>query len=217
MKNIFIAESAPLFLQGLVSTLSSLPNFKVKGHFSNRNGLLEGMEEGMPEVLLLDAQLDGLSFTRKKNYLWQDWPEVKTILMHTLSNPDPGLIKNYLSCGLKGFLLKTIGPSELISAINTVTEGDIFIQELLRCQLWRQSLGLSTKRKLCTQLTKREREVLQLIVEEKSTQEIADQLYIAFSTVETHRKNLILKLGVKNTAGLVREALCQQLYPIHFS
>ena len=122
-------------------------------------------------------------------------------------------LKYCLSRGLGGYLLYSVTAENLIAAAAAVSKGECYIDPDLRTywvdmQLGNERHSLGT---FAIELTRREREVLQLIVEEFTTSEIADRLFIATSTVESHRANILAKLGVRNVAGLVREAIRRQL------
>ncbi len=122
-------------------------------------------------------------------------------------------IRQNLSAGVSGHLLKNISAEELALAVEEIKQGKIYVQASLREVSFENKLGLRASKPMKTNLTRRELEIIQLIVEEYSTPEIAGKLFISANTVESHRKNLIVKLGVKNTAGIVREAIRLQLYP----
>jgi DNA-binding NarL/FixJ family response regulator len=124
---------------------------------------------------------------------------------------DPSAVRKCLKNGACGYLLRSVTADELIQGIRTVLAGGIYIQESVRQEVLQVSLGLKKSRLESASLTSREEEVLRLIVEEYTTEEIAGKLFISLNTAESHRKNIIAKLGVRNTAGLVREALRMRL------
>ena len=113
--------------------------------------------------------------------------------------------------GALGYLLKNTSREELIEAIRSVFKGEQYLQPEIKEALLSASLGNPVRGSYVPKLTRREKEVLTLIVEEMTTAEIAEQLCISPKTVETHRLNLIQKLGVRNSAGLVKEALTKDL------
>jgi DNA-binding NarL/FixJ family response regulator len=120
-------------------------------------------------------------------------------------------IHGYYQQGIFGYLPKTSGRDDILEMIHSVKDGNVFISNtLLQCvNSW---TGTPIKKHINYQLTPREKEVLNLIVEEYSTKEIADKLFVCPCTIETHRLNLIQKLEVKNTAGLVRKAVQERLW-----
>jgi DNA-binding NarL/FixJ family response regulator len=109
--------------------------------------------------------------------------------------------------GASGYLLKNAGKATLLKAIDAVQRGNTYIDESLKNNLLEESLTGRRRSMFEIPLTKREKEILKLIAEEHTNQEIADKLFVSLRTVEAHRLNLTQKLGVKNTAGLVKEAM----------
>ena len=207
---MFVAESYPLFRQAVQELISHSEGFTIAGVAHSSQGLPEEENLSAVNVLLID-----LSETPER--VCQIIGEVKKRL--------PGLAiiaidiereSNYLRKCLQhqadGFLLKTVESSELLHAVRTVASGNKYIQQVLREELPEWLAHINIRKKNETVLTKREKEVLHLIVEELTTKEIADRLFVSMCTVETHRLHLINKLGVKNTAGLVREAIHLRLY-----
>jgi DNA-binding NarL/FixJ family response regulator len=116
-------------------------------------------------------------------------------------------MKQMLQKGCLGYLLKDVSPEILIRAIETVNNGEQFLNEDLKKQLLNSLSGQDSKQLI----TRREKEILKLILEENTNQEIANKLFLSLRTVENHRNNLLQKLNVKNTAGLVKVALQEGL------
>ena len=129
---------------------------------------------------------------------------------------ESSLIKLMLSKGAKGYVLKNATSEELVTAIKTVYDGKMYLDDTAN-EIVINTMTNSNKKKNQQQspfpkLSRREKEVLQLILNEHTTQEIADKLFISFGTVETHRRNMLIKTGTRNTAGLVRVALEYELH-----
>ncbi len=127
---------------------------------------------------------------------------------------ESSLIKMMLGNGTKGYVLKNTGQDEVIQAINTVYSGKMYLDEAVN-DIVTNSVAISTAAKANNPfptLSRREKEVLQLILDEYTTQEIANKLFISFGTVETHRRNMLIKTGARNTAGLVRIAFEYELH-----
>lgn len=127
-------------------------------------------------------------------------------------NNDPVVIKSFLKVGVKGYLLPYCNIKNINNAIRQIDKGRVFIDPDLSQILTNSLLEIGPQKSKSASLTKREKQILQLIIEEYTTQEIANKLFISFCTVETHRLHLIQKMGVRNTAGLVREALSRNIY-----
>jgi len=179
---------------------------KIINAYHTVNDTIKGLLEITPQVLLLDINLpDGNGILLCKQ-LKETYKDLKII---ALSNyEDISFIKQIIKNGANGYLLKNTNKNELIEAIKAVSINQLFLPEKLQRVLLNDSLGKPTNSSFfIPTLTRREKEVLILIVKENTTEEIAEQLFITSKTVEAHRSNLIQKLGVKNVAGLVRVAI----------
>jgi DNA-binding NarL/FixJ family response regulator len=172
---------------------------------------LQTIPEVKPDVVLLDINMPGINGIETCKALMKQMPELKIIAISM--HKESSLIKLMLSNGAKGYVLKNAGKQELIDAIETVYKGGMYLDETVN-EIVVQSVANSSRQKETSPfptLSKREKEILGLILEEHTTQEIADLLHISFGTVETHRRNMLIKTGARNTAGLVRIALEYEL------
>ena len=159
------------------------------------------------DVLLLDVNLtlaDGLVICKQ---LCQQYPALHIIML--TSYEETNFVRAAFRNGASGYLLKNASYAEISEAVQVVCRGERYIARRMRDLLLADGLGLSatTAPGYSPLLTRRELDVLLLIVQELTNQEMADQLCISAKTIETHRMNLIQKMGVKNTAGLVRVAM----------
>jgi len=206
MIRIAITDDHLMVVEGLKTMLKHVNDIEIIGAYHTVKETLEGLLDGTPQVLLLDINLPDGNGIQLSKQLKETYQELKII---ALSNyEDIAFIKQIMKNGASGYLLKNTDKNELIKAIKTVVSGDIFLPEKLQRQLLNDSLGKPTNSSFFIPvLTRREKEVLALIVKEHTTDEIASQLFITSKTVEAHRSNLIQKLEVKNVAGLVRVAL----------
>ncbi len=205
MIKLAITDDQVIILNGLQKILADVPDITVTGIYKNGDELLSGMETELPDVLLLDLQMPGKTGIELAAILTKQYRNVKII---ALTNIDVvAQIKKVLKQGVTGYLLKDASPEILVEAIHTVHSGGQYIQEHLR-QALLSSFSNSTGRQI---VTRREKEILQLIVDEFTNQEIADKLFLSLRTVENHRNNLLQKLDVKNTAGLVKVAIQEGL------
>lgn len=178
----------------------------------------EDGEEGVEKVkvkdfdlVIMDYQLPGMNGVMATNAIMIYKSETKIL---ALSNYDEYMhISNMITAGTKGFVLKSIGPDELILAIETVLKGKYYYSsdvatKLINFQNDSLHLGAVSKdNKKFGMLSKRQIEILKLIIKEYSTQEIADQLGLTKRTVDAHKYNMIIKLNVKGVAGLIRYAM----------
>lgn len=204
---IFIADDHQMFSQGIQAILDHESEFSIVGTAPTGKRLLAMLRNSDPaDVVLMDIsmpEMDGLETTR---HVRKEWPQTKIIVL--TMHKEPGLIKGMLEAGADGFILKNTGKAELEHAIRTVVGGETyFSKEVMESMMRSYRFPGQAEGNPEVRITKREKEVLQLIVQEKTAQEIADQLCISQHTVDSHRKNLLSKLGVRNTAGLVKYAL----------
>jgi len=201
MISLAITDDQVIILNGLQKILADVPNISITGIYNSGDELLEGLAKQQPDVLLLDIQMPGKTGIELAAIITKTYKQIKII---ALTNIDViAQIKKILQLGVMGYLLKDASPETIVSAIETVYAGDQYIQEELKQQLLK-SLSSPNSRQI---VTRREKEILQLIVDEFTNQEIADKLYLSLRTVENHRNNLLQKLEVKNTAGLVKVAI----------
>ncbi|MBK8967286.1 MAG: response regulator transcription factor [Saprospiraceae bacterium] len=207
MIRIFIADDHVMFAEGLESMLADEPDFEICGRARNAADTLAQVPEILPDVLLLDINLpdqSGLDVCKK---LRADCPDVK-ILALSMHN-DESFISAMLSLGAQGYVLKNTGKTELCTAIRALAAGKTyFTQEvtdtMMKSLMRERKAGVA---KEPPKISRREKEVLKLIMDEQTTQEIAAQLFLSEKTVESHRAALLAKLGARNTAGLVKTAL----------
>ncbi|NQX76196.1 response regulator transcription factor [Gilvibacter sp.] len=206
---IAITDDHQLVLQGIKSMLSDTEEVNVVAGFSTAEQTLQGLASSEAEVLLLDINLpdlDGISLSKK---LLQQQPELKIIALTNFE--DLSFVKRMLKNGVHGYLLKNTDKLELISALKAVLSGEIYLQKDLQKRLLLNDTKSNSRNQLIPKLTRREQEVLQAIAEELTTKEISEKLFISPKTVETHRMNLMSKLGAKNSVGIIKIALENEL------
>lgn len=204
MIEIAITDDHPIVIEGIRMMLKSSKEIIVAQSFSSLTEMFEKMDDCI-KVLLLDINLpDGNGITACKDLVFK-FPHLKIIALTNFE--DVTFIKQIMKNGAVGYLLKNTGKNELVEAIKTVLQGDVYLQKNIKEILLNESLGKgSLSSFFIPKLTSREKEVLELIIKEFTTHEIAEKIFISVKTVESHRNNLMQKLGVKNSAGLVRVA-----------
>ncbi|WP_396632863.1 response regulator [Maribacter sp. R86514] len=208
MIQIAITDDHELVMQGIESMLQKT-DVKVIGKYTNAVSTLQALAESQPEILLLDINLPDINGIDLCKQLVKLYPTLKIIALS--SHDDTSFVKRILRNGAHGYLLKNTGKEELLEAFETVLSGGQYLQKNIQQKLLNQSLGTKKRNTLKPKLTRREKEVLAAICEEHTTQEIADQLFVSPKTVETHRMNLISKLGARNSVGLVKIAMEMEL------
>lgn len=206
MIKVAITDDHPLVIDGLRTALQLQPDIEIIGTYLSGMELFNGLKNQVPDVLLLDLQLPDKNGSELVPLILQQHPEMHILILSGMESSP--YIKEMMRKGCKGYLLKgSTNQSILVNAIRQVYNGELFIDATLKEQLLMEMLVTKRKaNKINPKITQREKEVLRLVAKECSNQEIADQLFISLRTVETHRYNLLQKLDVKNTAGLLRAA-----------
>ena len=212
MIHVFIIDDHKMVIEGMQLLLQHEKDIKVIGTAISGEEGLELVPKTNVDVILLDINMPGINGIDTCKELLKINPDLKIIAISM--HKESSLIKLMLSSGAKGYVLKNAGQDEVIEAIKTVYEGKMYLDATVN-DIVVKSVASNTNNTLNSpfpSLSRREKEVLKLILDEHTTQEIADKLFISFGTVETHRRNMLIKTGVRNTAGLVRTALEYELY-----
>lgn len=207
MKHIEVAitDDHPIVVNGLKKVLDDFAHIEVTAVYHTGNALLQGIAQRQPDVLLLDMHLPDTTGIEIARVITKKYPQVRILV---LSSSDVLLqVKKMLQLGCAGYILKDSDDMTIVTAIETVYGGGQFLSPVLQQRVVDDMFKTRNAEKKQAMLTKREKEVLQLIIDEHTSQEIANMLFISPHTVENHRISLMQKLEVKNTAGLVKKAL----------
>ncbi len=207
---ISIVDDHMLVIGGMEKFISRYPQLELTSTYSNGAALMEGLQTCQPDILLLDIQMPGKTGEELLPVIRKKYPSVRIIALTGYNTPY--YIQTMMANGCDGYLLKNTGEDDLIEAIETVYDGNKYIEksikeDLLFSILKQEKRGMMVK----SRLSSREKEILRLIMEENTSAEIAERLHINIRTVERNRLNLMLKLQVKNTAGLVKLTIKQNL------
>lgn len=211
--HVAIAEDQRLFRECLVSLLNGFERIKVNVEVANGKELLANLYvvAPTPQVVLLDLtmpEMNGLETTRQLKKLF---PDIKIIILSVHS--EERHIVHMVSEGVNGYLVKNAELSEVVQAVNSVHEKGFYFNEAMLRAI---HTGMANKHEKSynpnSPLTAREKEILELICQEHTTQEIAEKLFLSVRTVDGHRNNLLEKTGARNTAGLVIYALRHDLF-----
>lgn len=207
MIHVFIVDDHKMVIDGMQLLLKDEIDITVVGTAINGEESIAEIPKQKVDVVLLDINMPGINGIDTCKQLLKDNPDLKivAISMHKESS----LIKLMLNSGAKGYVLKNAGQNEVIDAIKTVHQNKMYLDDTVN-EIVLNSVLKNGNEKITSPfptLSRREKDVLRLILEECTTQEIADKLFISFGTVETHRRNMLIKTGVRNTAGLVRTAI----------
>ena len=206
---IYIVDDHKVFRDGVASLIKYEEDMKVIGSAGTVQRFMSEIETINPNVILMDISIGKDDGTIATKWIKEKNPTTKVLIL-SMHHEDK-YIKKVLEAGANGYLLKDAGTNEMMQAIRAVAKGKSFYSQKISDAMVQQLLQRNVPQKELKgkKLTPRELEILKLIAEEKSNQEIADSLFISIRTVDTHRRNLLEKLQVKNTAGLVRYAIQQ--------
>jgi len=203
---IAIVDNHPMTIRGVQTMLASYPHIQVTAAYTSGKALLEGLQQEQPDVLLLDIMLPDTSGKELAETISAAWPAIRILALTSLDAPSH--VKSMMRRGCAGYLLKDADDQTLVYAIEQVHQGHEYIEPSIKEQILQNVLKL---KKPSTgnmpKLTQREKEILTLIVQEYTSQEIADKLFISLRTVETHRFSLLQKLDAKNMVALVKIAM----------
>ena len=204
---VAIADDHQVLIEGLSLLLKDEPGIQLVGQAKNGIQLLKFLETAPADVVLLDINMAGLDGLETCRRLRRDFPETQVL---ALTMYDKGnMVQQMLKAGAAGYLLKNTSRDELLQAIKAVAAGETYLSASANQALLdhlRHGISVASSSGL-PELTRREQQILQLIAQELTTQEIANKLHTSLNTADTHRKNLLGKLGAKNTAGLIRIAM----------
>ena len=209
MIRILIVDDHQVLIDGIRALLKNESDIDIRYQALNGKEVLEIIDEHGNDIdlVLLDINLPDKNGFEICQEIKSRMPHLKilTLTMHEES----GFIHKMVKAGTDGYVLKSTGKEELLTAIETVTKGERYFSKDVTNALLESMQRKKPVRSsgMIQKITRREKEVLRLIIQEHTTEEIAGKLYISESTVISHRKSLLRKLNVKNTAGLVRVAL----------
>jgi DNA-binding NarL/FixJ family response regulator len=206
---IMVVDDHEIFRNGLVMIINKLKYAKVVAEAANGLEFLNLLNEQQPDLVFIDIEMpvmNGIEATRKALEMQ---PGLKMIALSMFG--EDAYLHQMIDAGVSGFLLKNINKEGLDRAIRCVMEGKSYYSEELMAIFARKYVEPSGKQDPEAELTKRELEVLQLIAEGLTDQEIADKIFLSIRTINWHRANLISKTGSKNTVNLITYAIKNNL------
>ena len=204
---LVLADDHALVRAGMRALLSELPGIEVVAETGDGHEALRLIRERKPDIALIDISMPGLHGLEVAARIRHDYPATRVIIVSM--HGDDESVRRALALGAAGYILKNSDRSELELALRTVARGDTWLSPALTKRVvkaYTQGSQPPTEGPLEV-LTPRQREVLQLVAEGHSNKEIANRLNVALKTVETHRTELMERLGIHGVAGLVRYAI----------
>ncbi|KAA6440622.1 response regulator transcription factor [Dyadobacter flavalbus] len=200
---ILIVDDHPMVLEGLKSLLSDSEEIAVVGTVSNAIDAIAFLKNNEVDIAFLDINLPDINGIELCKKIKEQFPDVKTLALSTFS--ERAYVSRMIQNGASGYLIKSSGREEILEAIRQVRAGGYFMNVNFD-----QNASVPVP-KTIPFLTRREKEVLLLIAEGMTNPQIAEQLFISVTTVNSHRQNLLMKFEVSNTASLIKLAAGQGL------
>ena len=207
---LLLADDHKIIRDGIAALLSEVPNFEIVGEAKNGRELIALLVDTPADVVLMDINMPVMGGIEATEEITKRFPDVRVLALSMYN--EKSFIQKMLHAGATGYVLKNVGKDELVLAIETVRTGKSYFSDevsmaMMSSFMSKKPLNAPSSFSPEIILTKREIEVLGLISQEMTNNEIADKIFVSPRTVDTHRRNLLQKIGAKNTAGLVRYAM----------
>lgn len=211
---ILLADDHPIIRQGLLRLLEAEPDLKVVGEASDGLQAVQLAEKLRPNILVIDMMMPGLNGLEVLRQVKKRSANTLNIVL-SMQSADAYVVEA-LKCGASGYILKDSGPGEVVIAVRQVIQGQRFLSSKLSERMMNTNIHLSEQGTLdlYETLTDREREVLQMAAEGRSSVEIGKKLVISPRTVEIHRSRFMKKLGLRNQTELIRYAIKRGILPM---
>ncbi|MGS2738528.1 response regulator [Sinomicrobium sp. M5D2P17] len=201
MIQVYITDDHPIVQEGLKNLLATRNEISLKGVFQNGKDTVDALAKEEPDVLLLDINLPDISGIELSKQIRDTYPELKIIVLSV--HNEKAVISSVLQNGVNGYVLKNSIGDEIIQAIHKVMDGELYMCRQTKDIYENQD---NTGPDFIPKITRREKEILQLVTEGLTSSQIAEKLFISPYTVETHRKNLMEKFDVSNMTAIIKYA-----------
>lgn len=214
---VLLTDDHSLIRHGVAAMLNDVDDIEVIGSVPSGEDAINTVRETRPDVILMDILMGGMTGIEATRWIKNDDPTIKVVMLSM------EISREYVSAGIQsgvdGYLPKDIDKETLVQAIRTVFSGGRFFNDAIMKLVFedfysREKLKTPATVKLPNDLTKREYEILGLVASGRTNKEVADALFISVKTVETHKTNILQKLGLKNTAELIKYAIKNKLIDV---
>ncbi|MDX1628757.1 MAG: response regulator transcription factor [Fulvivirga sp.] len=206
---VLLVDDHQLLREGVEAMLSKVEHIHVIDSVASGEEAVNVAQSKLPDVILMDIMMKGMTGIEATRWIKEQNPKIKVILISMEVNQ--GLIGEGVKSGIEGYLPKDVDRATLVEAINKVNAGEKYFSESVTKMVfesfYQQESSPQEDKPKNKDLTKRELEVLKEVASGKTNQEVADTLFISIKTVETHKSHILDKLGLKNTAELVKYAI----------
>jgi DNA-binding NarL/FixJ family response regulator len=204
MIKVFILDDHQVIIEGIHSLLRDEKDVEWMGGSRTPEEMMAFLKRAQPDIILLDVNLPQKSGLELCREIKEQYPAVEVIGLST--SDQPSIIRKMQENGASGYLLKDAGKQEIIAAIHAVSRGKTFVSFSVA-----EVLKKRTPKEGLPKLTRREKEVLELISEGLTNQEIAVRLFLTTTTIDSHRRNMLTKFNVRNMAALIKIAVSNHL------
>lgn len=209
---ILIVDDHNLVRAGIKNMLSKIKTFEVIGEAENGREGIELTKKLRPDIVVMDISMPKLSGIETCKIISQKYPDSKVLILTMHDNEE--YVLQVFEAGAKGYILKNAQTKDFVDSIKTIAKGENYLTSNVSAVLLsgyqdkvKETLKDNFTNKQTLELTNREKEIVQLIADGLSNKEVADKLFISIRTVETHRKNLMGKLHLRNTAEIIKYAI----------
>lgn len=215
MIKILLVDDHKIIRDGIKAMLSDAENIEIVGECEDGALVLPFLDKNKVDVIFMDVSMPDQNGIETTKQVIEKYPDAKVIAL-TMHNQESYITK-MLKVGAVGYVLKNTGCDDLLNAIKSVSSGQSYfsrdVSEIMMSKFMKKPTDNYVNPDMISteDLTTREKEIIKLISDELTNNEIAKKLFISPRTVDTHRRNLLQKLGVKNTAGLVKFAMNNNL------
>lgn len=207
--NILIVDDHKVLAEGLAELLKKTKKYTIAGILTNGSDVLPFLEINLPDLIILDLELpdaDGIALAKE---ILMKYVGLKIMIL--TMHKEPEYFEQLFNAGIVGFLNKNADKTEIFEALESIQNGRPYYgREIINEYINYQKRPTAVKQEEL-RITEREKDVLRLILEGNTTLEICEKLFVTKNTVDSHRKNMLSKLGVKNTAELVKLAIEKKL------
>lgn len=205
---ILLVDDHQIMREGLMSLMADEPDLEVVGDASDGRQAVQMAKRLKPDLVVMDISMPGLSGIEATRQILEELDRVRVLALSM--HADPRFVAGALEAGAHGYMIKDCTSRELLECIRTVAEGGTYLSPQVAEVVVKgfvRRLGEETGTPPASVLTPREREVLQLLVEGHTVKAIAERIHLGVKTVETHRRNIMEKLGLKNMVDLIKYAM----------
>ncbi|HWA34192.1 MAG TPA: response regulator transcription factor [Cyclobacteriaceae bacterium] len=215
---VLLVDDHILLRDGVAMLLKQADDIQIVGSLATGEEAISKVSALLPDVIIMDIHLTGMTGIEATRWIKERNPRIKVILLSREVSKE--FVSSGIQAGIDGYLPKDVEKGMLISAIRSVFQGgkafDNAITNLVFEDYYKKEKGVQSARNVSkmVDLTNRERQILSLVANGKSNTEVADELFISTKTVDTHKTHILEKLGLKNTAELVKYAIKNKLITV---